>query len=314
MTGLVRLTGVTRHFDPSPRGPGRILARPRPAPLTAVADVSLSIPEGTVYGLVGESGSGKSTLGRLVAGLLAPSSGRIEVAGRDPQGANAAAIGIQMIFQDPAASLNPRWRVGDIVTEPVAARGRVPRGLAERLLVQVGLDPADRGKFPRAFSGGQQQRIAIARALSANPRLVICDEPTSALDVSVQAQVLNLISDLRRDLGLTCLFISHDLAVIRHMADRVGVLYQGRLVEEAAAGTLFAAPRHPYTRMLLDAVPRLDGGGGRAGLRAGDIPDAVPAPTGCVFHPRCRVAVARCASERPALRAAACGRVACHLA
>lgn len=320
MSPLVRLHHVTRRFDaPGSGWMARLTGRSR-APLTAVSDVSLEIASGSVYALVGESGSGKTTLGRMVAGLLTPSSGRVELAGIDPNDpaighSVVAGIGVQMIFQDPFSSLNPRWRVGDIVTEPLAAQGKPTAGRAGPLLEKVGLDPDDARRFPHAFSGGQRQRIAIARALSARPRLVICDEPTSALDVSVQAQVLNLMRDLQREYGLAYLFISHDLAVVRHMADRVGVLYLGRLVEEAPADAVFAAPRHPYTRMLLDAAPGAGRVGGAASPPMGEIPDPARPPSGCAFHPRCPLAEARCRTSRPDLRTTGQGRrVACHLA
>ncbi|MEL6125306.1 MAG: ABC transporter ATP-binding protein, partial [Pseudomonadota bacterium] len=209
---------------------------------------------------------------------------------------------------------NPRWRVRDIIEEPVVARGGEAKGLAERLLEQVGLSAADAGKFPHEFSGGQRQRICIARALASEPKLIVCDEPTSALDVSVQAQVLNLMSDLRDEFGLTYLFITHDLTVVQHMADTVGVLYLGRLVEEAPRDALFEAPKHPYTRMLFDAAPKLDGFGREVDPPKGEIPDPINPPAGCAFHPRCPLAVDRCAVERPEMREVGGHRVACHLA
>ncbi|MEX0310843.1 MAG: oligopeptide/dipeptide ABC transporter ATP-binding protein, partial [Tateyamaria sp.] len=220
---------------------------------------------------------------------------------------------IQMIFQDPYASLNPRWRVRDIIAEPVAARGGDTSGLAERLLEQVGLSARDAGKFPHEFSGGQRQRICIARALASEPKLIVCDEPTSALDVSVQAQVLNLMSDLKDDLGLTYLFISHDLTVVQHMADRIGVLYLGRLVEEADPDTLFDDPKHPYTRMLLAAAPQLDAFGRDVPPPKGEIPDPINPPPGCAYNPRCPLAQAICRQERPELREIRGARVACHM-
>jgi len=227
---------------------------------------------------------------------------------------DAVRADIQMIFQDPYASLNPRWRVRDIIAEPVAARGGKTDGLAERLLEQVGLSAADAGKYPHEFSGGQRQRICIARALSSEPRIIVCDEPTSALDVSVQSQVLNLMSDLREEFGLTYLFISHDLTVVNHMADVIGVLYLGRLVEEAPRDRLFADPKHPYTRMLFDAAPRMDAYGREVDPPKGEIPDAINPPPGCAFHPRCPLAIGRCRVERPEMRRIGDTRVACHLA
>jgi peptide/nickel transport system ATP-binding protein len=222
-----------------------------------------------------------------------------------------------MIFQDPYASLNPRWRVRDIVAEPVRVLGLAATRDAERervaeLLRQVGLAPEDGEKYPHEFSGGQRQRISIARALSGNPEFLVCDEPTSALDVSVQAQILNLMTELQERLRLTYLFISHNLAVVSHIADRVGVMYLGRVVELAAAPQLFAAPRHPYTRMLMDAIPDLEMSGKARTPVAGEVPNPLAPPAGCAFHPRCPHADARCRRERPQLRSAAAGAVACH--
>jgi peptide/nickel transport system ATP-binding protein len=224
----------------------------------------------------------------------------------------------QMIFQDPYASLNPRWRVADIIAEPIRAHrlsddATAIRKRVDELLRQVGLSPADGEKFPHEFSGGQRQRISIARALSSNPEFLVCDEPTSALDVSVQAQILNLMKDLQRELGLTYLFISHNLAVVFHISDRVGVMYLGRLVELADARALFENPQHPYTRMLLDAIPDLDMTGRARTPVAGEVPNPLDPPKGCAFHPRCPFANDRCKSERPELKATANGGVAaCH--
>ena len=284
-----------------------------------MSDVSFEIEEKTVYALVGESGSGKSTIGKMLVGLLRPSEGVVEIRGtdlaRETDAARVDAVraDIQMIFQDPFASLNPRWRVRDIIAEPVAARGGDTTGLAERLLEQVGLSARDAGKFPHEFSGGQRQRICIARALASEPKLIVCDEPTSALDVSVQAQVLNLMSDLKDEFGLTYLFISHDLTVVQHMADRIGVLYLGRLVEEATPDDLFDDPKHPYTQMLLAAAPRLDGFGREVSPPTGEIPDPINPPPGCAYNPRCPLAQAVCRQERPALREVRGARVACHM-
>jgi peptide/nickel transport system ATP-binding protein len=320
MTALVSVKNLSRRFDVSKPWLNRVLERLPKAILTAVSDVSFDVEDRTVYALVGESGSGKSTIGKMVVGLLSPSDGGVEINGTnlaretDPAKLDAVRADIQMIFQDPFASLNPRWRVRDIINEPVSARGGDVTGLAERLLEQVGLAAEDAGKFPHEFSGGQRQRICIARALASEPKLIVCDEPTSALDVSVQAQVLNLMSDLKDEFGLTYLFISHDLTVVQHMADRIGVLYLGRLVEEAAPNELFDTPRHPYTQMLLAAAPRMDGFGREVDPPQGEIPDPINPPTGCAFHPRCPIAVARCSSERPELRPLGGARVACHLA
>lgn len=320
MTAYVSIKGLTRVFDVSKPWLNRVLERRGKALLTAVSDVGFEIEERTTYALVGESGSGKSTIGRMLVGLLRPSGGTVEVEGiniateRDAETVARVRSNIQMIFQDPYASLNPRWRVRDIIAEPVAAQGGETEGLAERLLEQVGLHPSDAGKYPHEFSGGQRQRICIARALASNPKLIVCDEPTSALDVSVQAQVLNLMSDLKDDLGLTYLLITHDLTVVRHMADRIGVLYLGRLVEEAPRDALFAKPRHPYTQMLFDAAPRMDAFGREVDPPKGEIPDAINPPKGCAFHPRCPLAVDRCSKERPEMRMIGETRVACHLA
>ncbi len=320
MSALISVKNLTRVFDVSKPWLNRVIERLPKAHLTAVSDVSFEVPEKSVYALVGESGSGKSTIGKMVVGLLRPSSGAVEVDGVDL--ANSHDTGavarvradIQMIFQDPFASLNPRWRVRSIIEEPVAVQGGDTQGLAERLLEQVGLAAIDADKYPHEFSGGQRQRICIARALASEPRIIVCDEPTSALDVSVQAQVLNLMSDLREEFGLTYLFISHDLTVVQHMADVIGVLYLGRLVEEAPRGELFSNPRHPYTQMLFAAAPRMDGFGREIEPPKGEIPDPINPPPGCAFHPRCPIAVERCRRERPEMRELGGARVACHVA
>ena len=315
---LVSIRGLSRTFDVSKPWLNRVIERLPKRLLTAVSDVSFAVPERTTYALVGESGSGKSTIGKMVVGLLRPTEGEVRIEGVDLFRERDAAIvervrsDIQMIFQDPYASLNPRWRVGRIIAEPVAARGGDAGGLAERLLEQVGLAAEDAAKFPHQFSGGQRQRICVARALASEPKLIVCDEPTSALDVSVQAQVLNLMSDLKDEHGLTYLFISHDLTVVRHMADTIGVLYLGRLVEEAPPAALFSAPAHPYTAMLIDAAPRLDAFGREVVPPEGEIPDPIDPPPGCAYHPRCPLATEVCRAERPPLAPFGAGRVACH--
>ncbi|MDW4500013.1 ATP-binding cassette domain-containing protein [Sulfitobacter sp. D35] len=320
MSAHVIVRGLTRIFDVSKPWLNRVLERRGKAFLTAVSEVDFEIEERTTYALVGESGSGKSTIGKMLVGLLSPTEGDVEIEGvdlareRDARRAATVRSNIQMIFQDPYASLNPRWRVRDIIVEPVASKGGDTELLAERLLEQVGLHPTDAGKFPHEFSGGQRQRICIARALASQPRLIVCDEPTSALDVSVQAQVLNLMSDLKDDLGLTYLLITHDLTVVRHMADRIGVLYLGRLVEEADPETLFEAPKHPYSQMLLDAAPRMDAFGREVVPPTGEIPDPIDPPKGCAFHPRCPIAADICRKERPRMRPLGTTKVACHLA
>ncbi len=317
---MVRAENLTRVFDVSKPWLNRVLERKQRSFLTAVSDVSFEIDDRSVYALVGESGSGKSTIGKMLVGLLGSPSGSVKVRDvdlyREEDAAKVAAVraDIQMIFQDPFASLNPRWRVRDIIAEPVAAKGGDTTGLAEALLEKVGLSARDAGKFPHEFSGGQRQRICIARALASEPKLIVCDEPTSALDVSVQAQVLNLMSDLKDDLGLTYVFISHDLTVVQHMADRIGVLYLGRLVEEASPADLFESPKHPYTQMLLEAAPKLDAFGRDVPPPQGEIPDPINPPAGCAFHPRCPIATAKCKAERPEMRALGQSRVACHLA
>jgi len=309
---LVEVERLSRRFDVSSAWLNRIVRREPRRILTAVDDVSLRVRQGETYALVGESGSGKSTIAKMIVGLLAPSEGTVRIGGADPTGARGAALTalrrrVQMIFQDPYASLNPRWRVLDIVGEPMRVFGlaRERREVARRvgaLLEQVGLSADDTAKFPHEFSGGQRQRIGIARALASEPELIVCDEPTSALDVSVQAQVLNLMRDLQGDLGLTYLFITHDLSVVRYMADTIGVLYLGRLVESAPRETLFTEPAHPYTRMLLDAAPRLDGFGRRHATDGGEVPDPIRPPTGCHYHPRCGYRVAGCDERYPPVR------------
>jgi len=314
---LLKLDDVARTFDVSPPWLDRVLERRPRALLKAVDGVTLSIARGETLGLVGESGCGKSTVARLIVGLHAPTRGTIEFDGTLLVGGTtggsarrrAARRGMQMIFQDPYASLNPRWRVADVVAEPIrtsapqTTRGEVDARVAS-LLAQVGLDAADGARYPHQFSGGQRQRVSIARALSTQPRFLVCDEPTSALDVSVQAQVLNLMRDLQRGLGLTYLFISHNLAVVHHIADRVGVMYFGRIVELAPTKVLFASPRHPYTRMLLAAVPDLAMTGKTRTAVAGEVPNPLDPPPGCTFHPRCPYADARCRREAPSLAAA----------
>lgn len=317
---LISVKNLNRVFDVSKPWLNRVIERRSRALLTAVSDVDFEVAPRTTYGLVGESGSGKSTIGRMLVGLLTPSGGTVEIEGvnlaseTDAAKVDAVRSDIQMIFQDPFASLNPRWRVRDIIVEPVVARGGDATGLAEKLLEQVGLSARDAGKFPHEFSGGQRQRICIARALSSEPKLIICDEPTSALDVSVQAQVLNLMSDLKDNFGLTYVLISHDLTVVKHMSDVIGVLYLGRLVEEASPENLFNDTKHPYTKMLLEAAPKMDGFGREAELPEGEIPDPINPPAGCAFHPRCPIATDICRQERPALRKLDGSRVACHLA
>jgi peptide/nickel transport system ATP-binding protein len=323
---IVRAEGISKYFDVSPPWLNRVLERKPRTILHAVDDVSFEIRRGETLSLVGESGCGKSTVARLLVNLYVPTRGRVEFFGHDLREMNAAAgrslrQKLQMIFQDPYASLNPRWRVADIVAEPLKAHGLMSdaqriTARVDELLTLVRLSPADKAKYPHQFSGGQRQRISIARALATNPEFLVCDEPTSALDVSVQAQVLNLMKDLQRDLGLTYLFISHNLAVVHHISDRVGVMYLGRIVELAPRARLFAAPGHPYTRMLLDAIPDLDMTGRARTPVAGEVPNPLSPPSGCTFHPRCPHANDRCRREPPVLKlhrhAGGEAQVACH--
>jgi peptide/nickel transport system ATP-binding protein len=280
----------------------------------AVDRVSLTVAPGEVVGLVGESGCGKSTVGRLACGLLEPSEGQVRYKGRAPAGTQRP----QMIFQDPFASLNPRMRVEEIVGEAPVVHGFVSksekRSYVGEVLARVGLDPSYARRYPHQFSGGQRARIGIARALAVKPDFLVCDEAVAALDVSIQAQVLNLFMDLRERLGLTYLFISHDLGVVRHLSDRVVVMYLGRVVESAPAAELFAAPNHPYTQALLAEAPKLEHRRHEFAPIKGEIPSPLAPPAGCHFHPRCPHAMDRCAREVPVLRKISPGRLsACHL-
>ena len=321
---LVVAKDLARHFDVSKPLLNRWIERLPRQVLRAVDGVDFEIAKGETLSLVGESGCGKSTVARLVVGLYRPTRGSMVFDGTDMARLDSQAEverirrRFQMIFQDPYASLNPRWRVGKIIAEPLVVHGLLRdaaqiRARVDELLRQVGLSPADQEKFPHEFSGGQRQRISIARALSSNPEFLVCDEPTSALDVSVQAQILNLMKDLQRQLGLTYLFISHNLAVVYYISDRVGVMYLGKLVEVADVQTLFSRPQHPYTRMLLDAIPDLDMSGRPRTPVAGEVPNPISPPPGCTFHPRCPYASDRCRSEVPVPKPAPTGaRVACH--
>ncbi len=323
---VIELRGVTKRFEKVPDATTRLLRRLRqqpPAPVVRAVDgVDLVVRRGEVLGLVGESGCGKSTLGRMAAGILPPSEGQVLYRGRDratldKAAAKQARLRVQMIFQDPYASLNPRLRVSEIVGEAPRVHGLIEGGYEAYLDAQLrraGLDPAYKRRYPHQFSGGQRQRIGIARALAVQPEFLVCDEAVAALDVSIQAQILNLFMDLRHELNLTYLFISHDLGVVEHLSDRVAIMYLGRVVEQADAEEVFARPNHPYTQALLAEVPRLDTRARRFTAITGEIPSPLHPPVGCHFHPRCPHAFARCSVEVPALREVAPGhRSACHL-
>jgi oligopeptide/dipeptide ABC transporter ATP-binding protein len=324
---IVAIEGVSKRFVKAP-GLAERAARlfgggARAMAVQALDGVSFAIDEREVVGLVGESGCGKSTLGRIVVNAMPPTAGEVKfhgavLAALGPAARREVAREVQMVFQDPMASLNPRMRIGEIVGEAPRVHGIVDRSevgaYVDVMLVRVGLDPAFRDRYPHQLSGGQRARVGIARALAMRPDFLVCDEPVAALDVSIQAQVLNLFMRLRAELGLACLFISHNLGVVEHIADRVVILYLGRVVEIAPAADLFRAPNHPYTQALLANVPRLDTKKRRFAPIAGELPSPFAPPAGCHFHPRCPAAMARCRVERPALVEIAPGRLsACHL-
>jgi peptide/nickel transport system ATP-binding protein len=320
---LLQLRDTARHFDVSRPWLNRFIEHQPRQILKAVDGVSFALNRGETLALVGESGCGKSTVARLITGLYRLTSGSIIFDSADFAALKTRADWaplrrrMQMIFQDPFASLNSRWRVTDIIAEPIRAHALAKESTVKNrigdLLQQVGLSSSDGERYPHEFSGGQRQRISVARALASEPEFLICDEPTSALDVSVQAQILNLMKDLQRQRNLTYLFISHNLAVVRYLSDRVAVMYLGRIVEIAPTQNLFSKPRHPYTRMLLDAVPDLEMTGRPRFPVAGEVPNPLAPPTGCAFHPRCPFANERCTSEVPELKATlAGGDVACH--
>ena len=322
---LVVAHDLAKTFDVSAPWLNRVLeGKPRQL-LHAVDGVSFEIQRGQTLALVGESGCGKSTVARLLVGLYETTRGGLSFDGQDAHAAfkspdaKAMRKRIQMIFQDPYASLNPRWTVEAIIGEPLHEHGLISdaaelQARVAELLQSVGLSALDMPKYPHQFSGGQRQRISIARALATAPEFLVCDEPTSALDVSVQAQVLNIMKDLQRERGLTYLFISHNLAVVRHVSDHVGVMYLGRLVELADKHSLFSNPQHPYTRMLLDAIPKMhDTGKARTPVQ-GEVPNPLNPPSGCSFHPRCPLVTEICKTERPAWRELKGIKIACHLA
>ena len=320
---LLRATEVTKHFAV---GGVSLRRRSRRPVVHAVEGVSLEVRRGETLGVVGESGCGKSTLGRCLVRLTELTSGRVEIAGQDITHLSRRQLrpvrrNVQLVFQDPYASLNPRRRIGDIIAEPLQLHGSgTPaqvRAQVGELLERVGMSTSHVDRYPHEFSGGQRQRVGIARALAMNPMLIVADEPTTALDVSIQAQVLNLFADLQDDLGLTYVFIAHDLGVVRHVSDRIAVMYLGELVEVADADPLYDAPAHPYSEALLSAAPEIDDGTEQVQreriVLTGDVPNPVDKPTGCAFHPRCPYAQERCVIERPPLAEVAPGRfTACH--
>jgi peptide/nickel transport system ATP-binding protein len=324
---MLELRDITRRFEKKLDFAGRIAQRlgapVREEVVHAVDRVNLTVRKGEVVGLVGESGCGKSTLGRMVAGILPPTEGTILRDGRDIKaltGAEARQMKLrtQMIFQDPYASLNPRMRVQDIVGEAPRVHGLLDGAAfddyVDEQMRRAGLDPGFKRRYPHQFSGGQRQRIGIARALAVKPDFIVCDEAVAALDVSIQAQILNLFMRLRKELDLTYLFISHDLGVVEHLSDRVVIMYLGRVVEEADTETVFRRPNHPYTRSLLDSVPRIENRKRAFSVVKGEIPSPINPPPGCHFHPRCPLAMERCRVEVPKLREVAPGqRSACHL-
>ena len=323
---LLRVEGVSKRFSSRPGLLGRLADRltgsDSAVTVHALTGIDLTVARGAVLGLVGESGCGKSTLGRIVSGIHTPSAGTVTLDGQPVARRRGGAVqklttAVQMIHQDPFASLDPRMKVGETIAEGprlhrLWSAGEAPQRVRD-LLAQVGLEGAYADRLPHQFSAGQRQRIAIARALAMEPRLLVLDEAVASLDVSIQAQVLNLFMELRQRLDLTALFISHDLSVVRHVCDRVAIMYLGRVVELADAAALAAEPAHPYTRALFASVPTL--GTGRAAFRPieGEIPSPLAPPPGCAFHPRCPFAGPRCVAEVPALKPAGAGLAACHL-
>lgn len=300
---ILTVDRVSKRFDVSAPWLNRVLEGKPRLLVNAVNEVSFTIARGSCFSIVGESGCGKSTVARLVTGLYATSGGDI----RFGRGAEGRPVRVQMIFQDPHSSLNPRWRIGDIIAEPIREM-KLRRNEAEttsrveELLQTVGLAADDARKFPHEFSGGQRQRISIARALACEPELLVCDEPTSALDVSVQAQILNLMRRLQQELGLTYLFISHDLSVVRHMSDMIAVMYLGRIVEMAPVEALFSQPLHPYSQLLLNTIPDIHAPKRGRSVDNGEPPSPLNPPAGCAFHPRCTLATEACRETIPPLR------------
>ena len=319
MSTILKVTGLTKHFPVAKKS-----FFGKTEKVQAVDDVSFEIGAGEAVGLVGESGCGKSTTGRLITRLIDPTAGSIEFDGEEISNKNSKQLlsirpKLQMIFQDPYASLNPRHTVGTIISTPMKINGIKPEGgtkkAVQELLEIVGLNPEHYNRYPHEFSGGQRQRIGIARALALRPKLIVADEPVSALDVSIQAQIINLMKDLQKDFGLAFVFVAHDLAVVRHFAQRVAVMYLGKIVEIADRDTLYSNPRHPYTKALLSAIPEADpdAAGSRERIQlTGDVPNPINPPSGCRFRTRCWKAQDICASTTPELKLVGNSTVACH--
>ena len=319
MSTILKVTGLTKHFPVAKKS-----FFGKTETVQAVDDVSFEIGAGEAVGLVGESGCGKSTTGRLITRLIEPTAGSIEFDGEEISNKNSKQLlsirpKLQMIFQDPYASLNPRHTVGTIISTPMKINGIKPEGgikkAVQELLEIVGLNPEHYNRYPHEFSGGQRQRIGIARALALRPKLIVADEPVSALDVSIQAQIINLMKDLQKDFGLAFVFVAHDLAVVRHFAQRVAVMYLGKIVEIADRDTLYSNPRHPYTKALLSAIPEADpdAAGSRERIQlTGDVPNPINPPSGCRFRTRCWKAQDICASTTPELKLVGNSTVACH--
>ncbi|MDR6873967.1 peptide/nickel transport system ATP-binding protein [Bosea sp. BE125] len=314
---ILTVSAASCRFDVSAPALSRLLTREPRRILRAVETVSFTVERGTTFSIVGESGCGKSTLARMVVGLQRPTEGALHFSDITRIDGTIGPPRVQMIFQDPYASLNPRWRVGDIIAEPIRElklrqdEAAITRRVGD-LLEIVGLSRSDASRYPHAFSGGQRQRISIARALATEADFLVCDEPTSALDVSVQAQILNLMVRLQKEFGLTYLFISHNLSVVRHMSDQLAIMYLGRFVETGPADEVFGNPRHPYTRLLLETIPDVEKPNRARRPMSGEVPSPIAPPPGCAFHPRCAMAADICRVERPPLRDVAAGALACH--
>lgn len=316
---ILTVSAAACRFDVSPPALTRLLGHQPRRILRAVENISFTVERGTTFSIVGESGCGKSTLARMVVGLQRPTEGALHFHDIRRADGSFGPPRVQMIFQDPYASLNPRWRVGDIIAEPIRELRLRPdeAAVSQRvgdLLEIVGLSRADAERYPHAFSGGQRQRISIARALATEADFLVCDEPTSALDASVQAQILNLMVRLQKELGLTYLFISHNLSVVRHMSDQLAIMYLGRFVESGPAELIFQCPRHPYTRLLLDTIPDVERPNRQRKPMSGEVPSPIAPPPGCAFHPRCPLAVRDCSAATPGLEALDERLVACHRA